>query len=246
MAFDPNGPQPRWGMPDILLGLACWIGVQLIFAIAAVLVVGNDKVVIGIAGLFGSWVGMVGYLLLISRWKGLGSLRADFGWAFRWIDPLLGVGVGILTLFVSVLVRFGVAAVFGEEPAGNAEQIFGDVRDNKAAVVVLALMAAIGAPIVEELFFRGLALRAIERRLGPIVAIVGSSLVFAMLHWQLEATLGGVLSLVAGILVYGTFFALVTRATGRLGPATFAHMTINSLASAILVYSVFSCGSLSC
>jgi len=246
MGFEAHGRQPRWGIPDIFLGLACWIVVQIIFAIGAVLVTGSEKgVVVNTVALVGSWVGMVGYLVFISRFKGLGSLRADFGWRFKWIDPVIGLGAGIVTIFVSVGVRYAVAAAFGSEPAGNAEQIFGGAQNNKAAVVVLALMAAIGAPIVEELFFRGLALRAVERRLGAIVGVMAPSLLFALLHWQ-GGPIGGTLSLVSGILVYGTIFAIVTRWTGRLGPSIFAHMTINSIASALLLYSVFTCGTISC
>ncbi len=48
----------------------------------------------------------------------------------------------------------------------------------------LVLIAVVGAPLVEELFFRGLLLRSIEKRLGWVWAIVGSSVFFGLAHPQ--------------------------------------------------------------
>jgi membrane protease YdiL (CAAX protease family) len=238
MGFDPAQPPPRWGMPDILLGLLAWLLLQIVGLVALSLVT-SDKAVLSIGGLAASWVGMVGYLVLVSRRTGFGSLRVDFGFRFRWFDPFLGFGIGLGTLFASGIVRIVIAQLFDEAPEGNAERIFGAVQDNKVALVVLALMAAIGAPLVEELFFRGLTLRAIERRLGGVAGVLGSSVVFAVLHFQ-GGTTASVLGLFLGILIYGLVFAVTTRLTRRLGPSVFAHMTINGLAAAVLIYSTFS------
>ena len=40
---------------------------------------------------------------------------------------------------------------------------------------MFALIVVVGAPIAEELFFRGLLLRSIEKRFSIVWAIVGSS-----------------------------------------------------------------------
>jgi membrane protease YdiL (CAAX protease family) len=230
--------QPRWGMPDILLGLLCWLLAQILIVLP-VAAVTKDETVISIAGLIGGWVGMVGYLVLISRRKGLKSLRRDFGFDFKAIDPLLGFGLGIVTIIVSGIVRVIVAQLFSEPAGSNAERIFGGAENNHALLLVLAMMAGIGAPIVEELFFRGLALRSIDRRFGTVAGIIGSSLVFSVLHWQ-PGSFGSTVSLVSGILIYGLVFGTAARYFRRLGPSTFAHMTINTLASAFLLYTVFS------
>jgi len=233
-----GGEHPRWGMPDILLGLLCWLLAQILLTLP-VLAVTEDKTVIQIVGLIGGWIGMAGYVVFIAHRKGLGSVRRDFGWDFKWVDPFIGLGVGIVTIIISAIVRVIVAQLFSEPPGGNAERIFGSAENNHTALLVLAVMAGVGAPIVEELFFRGLTLRAIERRFGAVAGIIGSSLVFALLHWQ-PGSFGSTVSLVSGILIYGLMFATVTRYFKRLGPSTFAHMTINTLASAFLLYTVFS------
>jgi membrane protease YdiL (CAAX protease family) len=239
MGFTPlPGEHPRWGMPDILIGLLCWLLLQILVVLPIVALT-KDETVISIGGLIGGWIGMVGYLVFISRRKGLKSLRRDFGWDFRWVDPLIGFGLGIATIIVAGIVRVVVAQMFSEPAGSNAERIFGGAEKNHALLLVLAMMAGIGAPIVEELFFRGLALRAIAKRFGTTVGIIGSSLVFAVLHWQ-PGSFGSTVSLVSGILIYGLVFGGAARFFRRLGPSTFAHMTINTLASAFLLYTVFS------
>lgn len=241
MGFDPDR-RPRWGIGDVFLGLAGWIVAQVLAVVALTVIGVTDTITLALVTLPIGWIALVGYLVILTRLKGYGSLRRDFGFRFRWVDPFMGFSIGLLILFVSFVVRVAVAKAFGEEPTGNADAIFGDVQSNRYAVLAMAAMAAIGAPIVEELFFRGLALRAFEKRwAGAVVGVCCSSLLFALLHFQ-AGTVASALSLIAGIFVYGASFAVMARATGRLGPSIFAHMTINGLASAYLVFSAFSNG----
>ena len=237
MGFDPFHPkQPRWGMPDILLGLLAFLVASIAVSIP-VLLVTKSKGILGIVGLLGSWAGMVGYLWFVSRKKGVGTFREDFGFRFQWVDPLLGFGMGLFTIFLAGIVGTVVANLFESERGSNVDQIFDD-KSSAAIVVITAIMAAIGAPLVEELFFRGLTLRSIERRLGPVAGILGSAAVFGLLHWQ-PGTVGETLSLVASITIFGLVFAFLTRWQARLGPAIFAHMTINTLAAGLTVYKFF-------
>jgi len=237
MGFDPWKAAPRWGMPDILLGLLAFI-VASIAVTLPVMMLTESKGLVAIASLAGSWLGLVGFLFYVSRKKGLGSFREDFGFRFQWVDPLLGFGIGLGTIFLAGIASTIVAEIFDAEKGSNSEQVFSDTS-HAAIVIVTALMASIGAPLVEELFFRGLALRAVERRLGPTLGILGSAAVFGVLHWQ-PGTLGSTLSLISAISIFGLVFALLTRWQARLGPAIFAHMTINGIASSFAVYTYFS------
>jgi membrane protease YdiL (CAAX protease family) len=236
MGFDPSKPAPRWGMPDILLGLLAFIVASVAFSIP-VLLLTDSPGILGIVGLLGSWVGMLGYLFFVSKKKGYGSLRDDFGFRFTWTDPLLGFGMGFATIFLAGIASTIVAQMFDAEPGNNTDNVFND-KSSAAIVIITALMASIGAPLVEELFFRGLTLRSIERRLGPTAGILGSAAVFGLLHWQ-PGSLGSTLSLVTAISIFGLVFAFLTRWQGRLGPSIFAHMTINGVASAVAVYTYF-------
>ncbi|MBA2438666.1 MAG: CPBP family intramembrane metalloprotease [Acidimicrobiia bacterium] len=78
---------------------------------------------------------------------------------------------------------------------------------------------AVAAPLFEELFYRGLWLRAVERRWGTGWAVVTSSLVFGLIHFQvydLPALIG-----------FGLVVAVLAVRTGRLGPAIWAHVAFN-------------------
>jgi hypothetical protein len=96
----------------------------------------------------------------------------------------------------------------------------------------MIVLAALGAPVAEELFFRGLALRAFERRWGPAWGIVLSTAVFASLHViAASGAVGARLILVVGIAVYGGAFGALTWVTGRLAPSIVGHVCINTLAT---------------
>ena len=42
-----------------------------------------------------------------------------------------------------------------------------------------------GAPFAEEVFFRGLTQRSLDRRWGTVVALVGTAVFFALTHFEL-------------------------------------------------------------
>lgn len=71
--------------------------------------------------------------------------------------------------------------------------------------IAILLLTFIFAPIIEELTFRGLIQRALERRFTPLVAIMGAAAVFALVHGDGEMIvphfLGG---LVYGYAVFAT------------------------------------------
>ena len=86
-------------------------------------------------------------------------------------------------------------------------------------VIMLILVVVIAAPVFEELFYRGLWLRAIERRAGTVPAVIGSSVLFGVVHFEpydLPALIG-----------FGVIAAVLTVRTGRLGPAIWAHVAFN-------------------
>ena len=238
MGFDPNRRYPRWGIPDAALALFAFLIGTVVFAFPTVLVT-SDLGVLNIMGLLGSWVGAVAYLVFVSRVKGQGRLSLDFGFRAKWIDLPIGLGVAIVTLIASQIVRLAVAAVFDAPVESNSDAIFSG-QDSAAGVIILALMAAIGAPIVEELLFRGLGQRSIDKRFGAVAGVVGSALVFGLLHWQPADAIGTSLSLVAGITTYGVIFAIADRWVGRLAPSITAHFLLNSMAAALTVSSYFS------
>lgn len=83
--------------------------------------------------------------------------------------------------------------------------------------------AAIGAPLIEETFFRGALFGALRRRNRFIVALVGSSAFFAILHPQLPLGFMPIALLGAG-------FACLYEWRRSLVPGMVAHAINNTLA----------------
>jgi hypothetical protein len=93
--------------------------------------------------------------------------------------------------------------------------------------IVLGLVVVAGAPLVEELFYRGLLLGALRKRgLGPVLASVICGAVFAAMHLQPLQFLG--------LFVLGTVLSGLVLRTGRVGSAVVAHATFNAVTVALL------------
>lgn len=92
----------------------------------------------------------------------------------RWASGrefLLGGAIGAGFIITSVML---VAALGGYTVAWAPTDVFN--------TVLLAVAVSLGAAVIEELVFRGLALQAIEKFVGPWVAIAITALLFGALH----------------------------------------------------------------
>ncbi len=232
---------PRWGMGDILLGVAFIVAVVIVATIGGLLVVGldamrplaegdldsNDAVVfLGIATLAqGAAMGL--WPVIVARWKGRGVV-ADFGLRFRPVDALIAVGAAVAMIIVAGLVAAGLSELLGASADESTNtQIIDDAVDT-SAFWIIAIAAVVIAPVVEELFFRGLCLRAIEKRFGTTTAVIGSSVLFTLPHFT-NPSLAGTAVLFAAIGIIGLALALLVVKTGRLGPAILAHALFNGI-----------------
>ncbi len=164
------------------------------------------------------WIALLGVSWLFAG--ALGHERT--GWSLRGeaSDVPLGVFSGVLLqipLLIIVLVI--IQAVFGEiEQSGRALALV-DMADTWPEVAILVLFVGVGAPVVEELFYRGLVQTWFVDRLGPVVGIGISSLIFGAVHLSLIE--------LAPLTVVGMVLGLLYWKTGRLLPAIIAHMTFN-------------------
>jgi uncharacterized protein len=241
----PDGyvPPPviRWGIGDIFWGLL----VYLVAGVAASILLlvtgaidaadaatnGLGELSLGaiVVSVLGAWVGFVGWPIVATYRKGQRSLALDFGLEVRWIDVGWGLLGGIGALAISALGQGAWTLLTGDEAPSNGEFI--PKSPGVLVALVLWLLIAVGTPIAEELFFRGLTLRAIGRRWGLPIAVVASSLLFGSLHFDGSGGVVHGLYLVAVTASYGAVFALlVVRSGGRLGPSIIAHSCVNTAA----------------
>ena len=85
-------------------------------------------------------------------------------------------------------------------------------------------MLTVVAPLVEEWFFRGLLLRRWTRKWGVVGGVIGSSLVFAVLHVD-----------VLGAFLFGVVMCGLYARYRSLWPAVIVHVANNALAAGALV-----------
>lgn len=223
-----------WGLGDALAGSVLVFVVPSVVVSVVLVVTGRDDlegVSLAATALLQVplWVGLGGIPLLVSRRKGLRTLAADFGLAMRWSDVPIGLATGLgaqLALGVVVQVVYRAVGVDVEEVGASAEELAAEAH-GALGVVLLVLIVALAAPVLEELFYRGLWLRALERRWGTAVAVGGSALVFAALHllaYDLLPLFG-----------FGLLAGTLTVRTGRLGAAICAHVAFNLTAVVALL-----------
>jgi membrane protease YdiL (CAAX protease family) len=165
--------------------------------------------------------------VLVSHRQGTGDLQRDYGLVVRRGDALIGLPIGVLSQLIGVwLVYLPLFWIFGDfDVSGEAEKITD--RSQGLGIVLLLLIVVIGAPIVEELFFRGLLLRSLEGRIANGLALVVSAVLFGAAHLQPIQF--------PALVFIGLVLGWLAQRFGRLGPSMFAHMGFNLVTVIILV-----------
>jgi uncharacterized protein len=225
----------RWGLGDAALG---WVLAQIGGAIAAAIVLAiNDDTTdfedlslawVAVAQL-GLWVGMLGVPLVASKLKGHGPVR-DYGLRSEGWDAPLGFAAGLLTQLLLIPLLYGPIFWLTDLDSSDLEDPARGLTDRATGslgVIMLILIVGIGAPIVEEIFYRGLLQRSLERRFGVWPGILGSALLFGASHFQL-------LQLPA-LVLFGIVLGLLAQRTGRLAAPIAAHIVFNMTTVLFLV-----------
>jgi membrane protease YdiL (CAAX protease family) len=213
---------------DVALGLL--VGLTLSSLLASVWLSATGDKELGLGGQavsqVGLWTGFVGAAVFASRRKGSGRLADDFGFRARWPDVGIGVVVGVLAQVV-LLPLIGLLL----QPLLGRPEVSGPVRDlvdeaKGPAFLGLVTAVSVGAPVVEELFFRGLFLRALQRRMPDGLAVAVSAAGFGLAHASTLPVAGVVLVMVS-LTALGVVLAVLALRTGRLGPCIAAHAAFN-------------------
>ncbi len=112
-------------------------------------------------------------------------------------------------------------AVTGHDLNARAANVAHDVvSKSPAALLVFSLATAFGAPVVEELAFRGLAFGSFRKRGVPVVwTVVWTSVLFAVFHFEGDRLLV--------LAVLGGWIGAVRAMTGSTTASMVAHMTVN-------------------
>jgi membrane protease YdiL (CAAX protease family) len=182
------------------------------------------------ASVIGLWSGLVLAAVKVSRDLGSGNVVRDFGWRVgAWWDLPVGAAIGLACQYGLVRLVYLPFETFDHTLARRISQPAQHETSGVHTVPQLAvalLLLAVGAPLVEELFFRGLLFRSLRctfsqgrPRLAVPLAVVISSLLFSLAHFEAVQFLG--------LACVGAVFAVMAWRWDRLGPSVAAHAAFN-------------------
>ena len=219
-------------------GIGCFLLVWLAGAVAQVVTLAafgstDGEVPIGVLGatLIAGWsVSLVG-VWLASQHIGSGDVGNDIGIRFAPIDVIgIPIGIGAQLLLVPA-VYLPLRAVWPETFSDSrlsetAEDLVERAQaSSNLTVALLCALVIIGAPVVEEVLYRGLLQRPLLDRFGAPLVVIGVAAVFAFIHFRPVEY--------PGLFAAGLVFGVCAWRTSRLGMAIAAHIGFNAVGIAL-------------
>ena len=174
------------------------------------------------AGVVATWVAYLAGCYTASRRAGSGDPVEDYAIRARPVD-LIGVPIGALVQLVLVpLVYLPLREIwpgtFSEDRLSeNAEKLTD--RATGGSMVLLVLMVCVGAPIVEEIVYRGLLQRSFAARTSHVVALLAAAVWFTVIHFRPVEY--------PGLFVFALVAGACVLATDRLGTSIAVHVAFN-------------------
>lgn len=169
------------------------------------------------------WLPMVLVLVGASRRFGTGQPLADYAGSFRPID-LVGVPIGIATQLLMLPVLYAPLRGVWPDTFSNQriEERAQELADRAGGwnTVLLVLVVAVAAPVIEEFVYRGLLQRSTSSAVGSTLGLLGTSVWFALVHFEPVEY--------PGLFVAGLVFGASVVITGRIGPAIVTHAAFNA------------------
>lgn len=168
------------------------------------------------------WAMFLLAMVLASRQAGSGRFIPDYQVRLKPLD-VLGVPMGVLTQLVVVplvylpLERIWEGTFTDEKLSENAKELVD--RASGSSMVLLVLMVCVGAPIIEELVYRGLLMGSFAARFNHTPALVASAVLFSLIHLRPVEY--------PGLFVVGMVCGAAMLLTGRIGSAVACHVGFN-------------------
>ena len=215
---------------DVPVAVVTWIAAFLVGQTISALVAGragvDDADLIPIPTLFAAvaatWIAYIAGAWHASVRAGSGDPVEDYRLRFRRID-LVGIPLGALTQLALVPVVYLPLTqlwpdVFTDERLGETAERLVDRADG-ASMALLVLMVCVGAPIVEEIVYRGMLQGSFAARFDHTVALLVGATWFTVIHFRpIEFP---------GLFVFALVVGVCLLLTGRLGMSIATHVGFN-------------------
>jgi uncharacterized protein len=222
-SVQPNKPS-RPGWLEIVVGLVVYAIVAFV-GVSQLKRLGLDPGVYGL--ILTSWTGVATLIAFaVAVRLRIRSLSA-FGvrhTSVRWL--LIGVGVGVVAFVLKGLAILAWIKVTGD--TNNVQDAYGDgARGGLLSLVLSTMFIAVFSPFGEELLYRGIVTNALLRY-GPFVGVVGSTVIFALMH--------GINNIFPAAVVAGLATAEIFRRSGSIWPGFVVHVVFNLPSFLIMVF----------
>jgi membrane protease YdiL (CAAX protease family) len=224
----PWKPRDIW--LSVLVGLALSVGLMTALFTATALTGANPPTTILFAVLtILIYTGFLAgaYLMLVLR---RGVSFSDIGFVRvprRTLALMLPITIGLQVVLGIIVVA--TSPLLGEPPTAGEQLVMeGSPSLSFAEVLLLLVDAALIAPFVEELFFRGLIYRYLRGRWNIIGAVLSSSILFAATHL--------IVPLMPVLFVLGVVLARIADRYRSLYPAVVVHGLNNGLAVLLVAF----------
>lgn len=227
----PSPPEqpPRWAVGDVLLGFFAAVFNVAVAQGVWVVVTGGEEASLGLSfvSFLAYWPVLVGTAVVASRRRGTGNLGRDLGLRIERADIRIGLLAGLGSQFVLLPLLYLPFELLNADldVSEEARETLGVASG--PGLALLALLVITMAPVVEELFFRGLLQRTLAQRVPPAAAVAITAVAFGITHFQPIQLLG--------LVAFGVVLGLLAQRTGRLGPSIVAHMAFNAASVMVLV-----------
>lgn len=224
--------RPRWGWRDVLLVVALAIGGALLLALLSSLVLPAQSS--GLASPANYVLTALVYGVLLLGIYLFGVRRADWA-ALGWRSaPAITYAATPLLL---LLLLFGMAAVnltigfLQGQPFENPqiEALAGSEPFSVPQLLLVLLLVAGLVPVVEESFFRGMVYPLLRYQGGPLLAILVSGFLFAVVHLNPAGEGWEIFLLMPGLLIPGVLLGLLREWSGSVLPCILLHSLQNAL-----------------
>jgi len=179
------------------------------------------------------WAGFLGAVYLASKRNGTGQLSLDFGLSWPRASDARNALLGALAgrvIPVIYLVLVAIDLHLAHTSRGLAPTVLGVVPQGLAAWIVIVLLTVVGAPVVEEIFFRGLVQGVFNRRCGTVASLFITAVIFSFAHALGEGPFAPFILFPMGVVL-----GYLRLKTGRLAAGMLAHAEYNAIGLAIVL-----------
>jgi CAAX protease family protein len=165
---------------------------------------------------------LIGSAVLFARMYG--RVRpADFGLRPTRLGPAIGWAVLGWVTFLAFTAAF--VALIGASPNDDKLPTELGVDDSTAAMIAVAILVAVVAPVAEEFFFRGFFFTALRNWRGVWPAAIGTGIVFGAIHGSSSDA-----AFLLPLAFFGFVLCMIYVKTGSLYPCIALHCANNSVA----------------